>query len=403
MSTETAAPIKKAPEKGIVSYLMSQLRTVGLLVAFLVLIVLMQFLTDGNLLTPQNITSVLNGNSYILILAIGMVMVIIAGHIDLSVGSVVALIGAVTGVMAVTWGLPWWAAVIGGLVVGCIVGAWQGLWVAYVGIPAFIVTLGGMLTFRGLAQITLGNVPITPFPDAYVAIGAGFLPRMGERGAGVDPITMVIGGIVAALLVFLEVRGRMGRQRLGLEQEPQTWFIIRAVATAGFLMLITWQLAQYAGIPIIVVVLGVLVAIYTVVMNRSVFGRSVYARGGNLTAARLSGINTKKIDFLLFVNNGFIGAIAGIAFTARSNSAGPNAGNMFELDAIAACFIGGAAVTGGVGTVIGAMLGGLIMAVLNYGMYLMGLGSDVQSFVKGLVLLAAVAFDVFNKSRGVRN
>ncbi len=403
MSTETTSPIKKAPEKGIVSYLMSQLRTVGLLVAFLVLIVLMQFLTDGNLLTPQNITSVLNGNSYILILAIGMVMVIIAGHIDLSVGSVVALIGAVTGVIAVSWGLPWWAAVIGGLLVGCLVGAWQGLWVAYVGIPAFIVTLGGMLTFRGLAQITLGNVPITPFPDAYVAIGAGFLPRMGERGVGVDPITMTIGAVVAALLVFLEVKGRMGRQRLGLEQEPQAWFVIRAVVTAGFIMVITWQLAQYAGIPIIVVILGVLVAIYTVVMNRSVFGRSVYARGGNLTAARLSGINTKKIDFLLFVNNGFIGAIAGIAFTARSNSAGPNAGNMFELDAIAACFIGGAAVTGGVGTVIGAILGGLIMAVLNYGMYLMGLGSDVQSFVKGLVLLAAVAFDVFNKSRGVRN
>ncbi|RMB58272.1 multiple monosaccharide ABC transporter permease [Tessaracoccus antarcticus] len=403
MSTETTAPIKKAREKGIVSYLMSQLRTVGLLVAFLVLLALMQFLTDGSLLTPQNITSVLNGNSYILILAIGMVMVIIAGHIDLSVGSVVALIGAVTGVITVTWGLPWWVAVIGGLFIGCVVGAWQGIWVAYVGIPAFIVTLGGMLTFRGLAQITLGNIPITPFPDSYVAIGAGFLPRMGERGVGVDPITMAIGAIVAAVLVVLEVRERMGRQKLGLEQEPQAWFIVRAAVTAAFILLVAWQLSQYAGIPIIVVVLGVLVAIYTTVMNRSVFGRSVYARGGNLTAAKLSGINTKKIDFLLFVNNGFIGAIAGIAFTARSNSAGPNAGNMFELDAIAACFIGGAAVTGGVGTVIGAMLGGLIMATLNFGMYLMGLGSDVQQFIKGLVLLAAVAFDVFNKSRGVRN
>lgn len=403
MSTDTIVNAKPVKEKSLVAYLASQLRTVGLLVAFLVIVVVMQILTEGRLLTPQNITSILNANAYILILAIGMVMVIIAGHIDLSVGSVVALIGAVTGIMAVQWDLPWWLSVIGGLAVGALVGAWQGFWVAYVGIPAFIVTLGGMLTFRGLAQMLLQNVPITPFPDPYVAIGAGFLPRMGARGEGIDPITIAIGAIFAALLVFLEFRERRARTKLGLESEPQTWFLIRAIATAVFVLAITLALSMYAGIPIVLVVLLALVAVYTTVMNRSVFGRNIYARGGNLTAAKLSGVNTKKVDFLLFVNIGVLAAIAGIAFTARSNSAGPNAGNMFELDAIAACFIGGAAVTGGVGTVIGAMLGGLIMATLNFGMSLLSLGTDVQQFIKGLVLLAAVAFDVFNKTRAVKS
>lgn len=403
MSTQNAAVTAPTARKlSAASFLMSQLRTVGLLVAFLVIIILMQGLTQGNLLTPQNVTSILNGNAYILILAIGMVMVIIAGHIDLSVGSVVALVGALTGLMATSWGWPWWLAVVGGIVAGALIGAWQGFWVAYVGIPAFIVTLGGMLTFRGLAQMLLGNVPITPFPAPYVAIGAGFLPDLGQNLV-LEPLTMVVGIVGAAALIFMQFRSRSARQKLFLDVEPMGWFIAKTVAIAFFVLGISTLLASYKGIPIIVVILIALIIIYTMVMNRSVFGRNIYARGGNLYAAQLSGVNTKKIDFMLFINMGVLGAIAGIAFAARSNSAGPGAGQGFELDAIAACFIGGAAVTGGVGTVIGAMLGGLIMAVLNFGMQLLGLGTDVQQFIKGFVLLAAVAFDIFNKTRALRS
>lgn len=405
MSTQTTeAPAVQS--QGILSYLTGQLRTVGLLVAFIVIIAFMQVSTGGTLLEPFNVTAILSGNAYILILAIGMVMVIIAGHIDLSVGSVVALVGAITGIVCapppVGFGLPWWLAVIVGIISGALIGAWQGLWVAYVGIPAFIVTLAGMLTFRGLAQMLLKNVPITPFPDEYVAIGAGFVPSIGPADM-VDVLTIIVGTLLAVGMVVLEVRSRAASAKVGLEVEPFAWFVIKSVSIVLFIGSLTWMLANYRGIPIVLVVLGVLVAMYTLVMNRSVFGRNIYARGGNLHAAQLSGVNTKKVDFLLFVNMGVLGAIAGIAFTARSNSAGPGAGLGFELDAIAACFIGGAAVTGGVGTVVGAMLGGLIMAVLNYGMFIMGVGTDVQQFIKGFVLLAAVAFDIFNKTRSGRS
>jgi putative multiple sugar transport system permease protein len=332
-------------------------------------------------------------NSYILILAIGMVMIIIAGHIDLSVGSVVALVGAVSGVFIVNWGWPWWLGILASLAVGAVIGAWQGFWVAYVGIPAFIVTLAGMLTFRGLAQMVLLNRPITPFPDEYVAIGAGYLP---DPSGG----TSSLGVAATVFLVLQQVRERAGRVKHNLEDEPLAWFITKVAFTAILVLGVTYLLAGYRGTPIVLVILGVLVVVYSAIMNRSVFGRHIYARGGNLNAAQLSGVNTKRVDFMLFVNMGFLAALAGLAFTARSNSALPGAGGGFELDAIAAAFIGGAAVTGGIGTITGAMVGGLIMGVLNNGMSLLGLGTDVQSFIKGLVLLLAVAFDVFNKTRG---
>jgi putative multiple sugar transport system permease protein len=391
----------RSPTGGsIAAFLVSRLRQIGLFIALIAIVILFQGLTGGNLLTPRNVTSIINQNAYILILAIGMVMIIIAGHIDLSVGSVVAFVGAMSGIFIVSWGWPWWLGILASLVVGGLIGAWQGFWVAYVGIPAFIVTLAGMLTFRGLTQMVLNNVPITPFPGQYTAIASGFLPDLGGGTSYVEPLTMVLGVIATVALVLQQVRERRKRVKLQLEDEPTAWFGVRVAFTIVFLLGLTFVLASYRGTPVVLVVLAALILIYSTVMARSVFGRHVYARGGNLLAAQLSGVDTKKVDFWLFVNMGVLAGIAGIAFTARSNSALPGAGTGFELDAIAACFIGGAAVTGGIGTVTGAMIGGLIMGVLNSGMSLLGLGSEVQSFIKGFVLLLAVAFDIFNKRRG---
>jgi len=392
-------PPRAEASAGVLSFLAGRLRQIGIFIALIAIVILFQVLTHGTLLTSRNVTSIINQNAYVLILAIGMVMIIIAGHIDLSVGSVVAFVGAMSGIFIVSWGLPVWVGVLLGVLVGALIGAWQGFWVAYIGIPAFIVTLAGMLTFRGLTQMVLRNVPITPFPDSYVAIGSGFLPDLTNGQSRYEVLTLILGIAATVGLLAQQFNERRKRVRMGLEDEPQAWFLLKAAFTAVFILAITFTLASYRGTPLVLVVLAALILLYTTVMSRFVFGRHVYARGGNLHAAQLSGIDTKRVDFWLFVNMGVLAAIAGIAFTARSNSALPGAGTGFELDAIAAVFIGGAAVTGGIGTVTGAMIGGLIMGVLNNGMSLLGLGSEVQSFIKGFVLLLAVAFDIFNKRR----
>ncbi len=401
-TTTEPEPVIPPPHRetgGVLHFLSGRLRQIGIFLALIAIVILFQALTGGTLLTPRNVTSIINQNAYVLILAIGMVMIIIAGHIDLSVGSVVAFVGAMSGIMIVQWGWPWWLGVIAAVLVGGLIGAWQGFWVAYVGIPAFIVTLAGMLTFRGLTQMILNNVPITPFPPQYVAIGSGFLPDLTGGNSTFDVLTLILGFAATVGLIAQQVRERRKRVGLGLEDEPFSWFVAKAAFTAVFILAITFVLGSYRGTPLVLVILAVLVLVYTAVMNQFVFGRHVYARGGNLHAAQLSGVDTKRVDFGLFVNMGVLAGIAGIAFTARSNSALPGAGTGFELDAIAAVFIGGAAVTGGIGTVTGAIIGGLIMGVLNNGMSLLGLGSEVQSFIKGFVLLLAVAFDIFNKRR----
>ncbi|WP_155852754.1 multiple monosaccharide ABC transporter permease [Arthrobacter sp. H14] len=388
--------------KDATSFLTSRLRQIGIFVALLVIVGFFQILTAGALLQPENVSNIVVQNSYILLLAIGMVMVIIAGHIDLSVGSVAAFVGAMSGVMIQDWGFPWWLALGASLVVGALVGAWQGFWIAYVGIPAFIVTLAGMLIFRGLTQIVLENQRITGFPEEYRQLGGGFLfPGLFPPETNIfDWTTVGLGLLAVVLLAAQQLRSRKSRSRLGLDEEPKAWFATKLAFGIVMILGVTYLLgSSRGGTPIVLVVLGALIVIYSAVMNRSVFGRHIYARGGNLHAAELSGVKTKKIDFYLFVNMGALSALAGLVFTGRLNSAGPGAGNLFELDAIAAAFIGGAAVTGGIGTVVGAITGGLIMGVLNNGMSLMGVGTDYQQFIKGMVLLLAVAFDVFNKRR----
>lgn len=380
------------------SHIVTDLGRNGIFIALIAVVVLFSFLTNGILLRPQNISNLIVQNGYILILAIGMVMVIVAGHIDLSVGSVAAFVGALSGVFAVKMGMPWWLAIILSLLIGALVGAWQGFWIAYIGIPAFIVTLAGMLIFRGLALVVLGNANIGSFPTEYRALGNGFLTNVfGEFE--VDPLTLGIGAIAIIGFVVQQLRTRAGRRSYGQEVEPIGWFIGKLVLLAAGVGLFSYALASFKGIPITLIVLAVLVLIYGIVTNRSVFGRQIYAIGGNRHAAELSGVKTRQVDFWIFVNMGVLAALAGLVFTARLNLAGPKAGDGFELEAISAAFIGGAAVQGGVGTIGGAIIGGLIIGVLNNGMSILGIGIEWQQAVKGLVLLLAVAFDVFNKRR----
>jgi putative multiple sugar transport system permease protein len=298
----------------------------------------------------------------------------------------------------VQWGLPWWLSVILSLGIGALVGVWQGFWIAFVGIPAFIVTLAGMLIFRGLALVVLGNANIGSFPAEYRGLGNGFVTDVfGEFD--IDPLTLGVGALAIIALIVQQVRTRRGRQKYGQDVEPMVWFITKLVLVSAGIGFFVYSLASYKGIPITLIILAVLVLVYGVVMNRTVFGRHIYAIGGNRHAAELSGIKTRRVDFWLFVNMGTLAALAGLIFTARLNLAGPKAGDGFELEAISAAFIGGAAVQGGVGTIGGAIIGGLIIGVLNNGMSILGIGIEWQQAVKGLVLLLAVAFDVYNKRR----
>ncbi|MFC0506533.1 multiple monosaccharide ABC transporter permease [Micromonospora costi] len=378
--------------------ILGNLRQSGIYIALVVIVALFAVLTDGVSLSPGNITNIVLQYSYILVLAIGMVIVIIGGHIDLSVGSVVALTGAVSAVLVIRQGYPWWVGILAALAVGILVGAWHGFWVAYAGIPAFIVTLAGMLLFRGLTLRVLDNISLSPFPAEYQRVAAGFLNGL-IGGQGYDAFTLLIGAVAVAGYAVSVFRTRLARIRYQQPVESFPLFVTRVLLVGAVIMYFAWQLAHARGLPIVLIVLAVLVLVYGLVTRRTVFGRRVYAIGGNLSAATLSGVKVRTVNFWMFVNMGFLAAVAGVIYSSRSNGAQPAAGNMFELDAIAAAFIGGAAVTGGVGTVVGAMVGGLIMAVMSNGMQLMGVDQSMQSVVKGLVLLVAVAFDVYNKRR----
>ncbi|MGO2110100.1 MAG: multiple monosaccharide ABC transporter permease [Pseudoclavibacter sp.] len=396
-STKTVDAPPSPRKQGILSRI--NLRQYGILAALVIIIGLFQLLTGGRLLMAGNVNNLIQQNAYVLILAIGMVMVIIAGHIDLSVGSVVAMIGAISAISMTQWGLPWWAAVILALVVGAAVGAWQGFWVAYVGIPAFIVTLAGMLLFRGLTLVLLTGGTISGLPAGFTAIGAGWFPSAFGFVANRDGLTLALAALACIGLVAQQVRQRATSKRLELPTEPAASFWAKLGISVVVILAVAWVLAGYNGTPIVLLILAVLVLGYTFVLNRTVFGRHTYAVGGNRFAALMSGVKTKRVDFLIFVNMGVLAGLAGVVATARAGSAVASAGQNYELDAIAAVFIGGAAVSGGVGILIGAVLGGLVMGVLNMGLSILNVDAAWQMAIKGLVLLLAVAFDIFNKRR----
>ena len=376
----------------------NNIRQYGMILALLAIIVFFELVTGGILLKPLNVTNLIQQNSYILILAIGMVIVIICGHIDLSVGSVAAFVGAVAAVMMVQYNVPFWLAIALCLLIGALVGAWQGFWVAYVRIPSFIVTLAGMLLFRGLTMIVLNGQSIAPFPKEFQYMSTGFF-RDVFGGSGLHLLSVVIGLVLTALIVVMDIRSRRTQLKYGFDVLPMPWFVLKLVFIAAMINLFVYLLARYKGIPFILILLFALVVVYTFVMNRTVFGRHVYAIGGNEKAAALSGVRTKRVTFWVFVNMGVLAALSGLVYAARLNAGTPKAGVNFELDAIAASFIGGASMSGGIGTVIGAIVGGLFMGVMNNGMSLLGIGVDWQQGIKGIVLLLAVAFDIYNKNK----
>lgn len=371
------------------------LRQSGIFIAFVAIVVLFSFLHE-TFLSAGNLTNIVLQYSYILILAIGMLFVIVLGQIDLSVGSVVAVTCAIAAVLIVKQGLPWWVGVLAALVSGALIGAFQGFWVAYMGIPGFIVTLAGMLLFRGLTAIVLNSIPISGLPDAYRDIAGGFLKLSAPNE--LDIATLVIFAIACAGFIAQQFMAAKAARSYGrFVSTPM--LIAKVIVVPSVAMAFAYQLASFRGLPYVLVLLAILILAYSVLSQSTVFGRNVYAIGGNKAAARLSGINVKAVSFWVYVHMGFLAAIAGVVFSARVNSAHPMHGNMFELDAIAACFIGGASTTGGVGRINGAMIGALIMAVMTNGMQLLGVETPIQQLIKGSVLLLAVAFDVYNKRR----
>lgn len=383
----------------VVDGMRRNMRQYGMLIALGLIVALFAVWTDGDLLLPRNVSNLVLQNSYILILAIGMMLVIIAGHIDLSVGSLTAFIGSMAAVFMVDNDIPWPLAVLLCLAVGAAAGAAQGFFIAYLGIPSFIVTLAGMLVFRGLTEIFLKGQTLGPFPEGLQKVANGFLPEVGPD-TNYHNLTLLLGFAVIAFVVIQEFRDRRRQQEFALDVPPMNLFVLKLVAISAALLTVTMLLASYKGAPIVLLILGALVVGFGYVMRNAIIGRHIYAIGGNLPAAKLSGVKDKKVTFLIFLNMGMMAALAGLVFAARFNAASPKAGLNFELEAIAAAFIGGASMSGGVGTVLGAIIGGVVLGVLNNGMNLVGVGTDWQQVIKGLVLLAAVGFDVWNKRKG---
>ena len=383
---------------GISSYLKANVREYGLLIALVAVMVFFQVVTNGILMKPLNLTNLILQNSYIVIMAIGMLLVIVAGHIDLSVGSVMGFIGALAAVMIVNYEINYMVTIVVCLFVGVGIGALQGFWVAYYKIPAFIVTLAGMLSFRGLTLALLNGQSIGPFPSGFQKLSSGFIPDL--LGSGRPHIlTIILGLILSLFLLYSSWKDRKAREKVSHVDEPFAVFVLKTLMILVAVNYLSYIMAGYRGYPNVLIVIAVLVAAYGFLTSRTTVGRRIYALGGNVKAAKLSGVNTEKLTFLTFANMGLLAAFAGLVFAARLNTATPKAGYGYELDVIAAVFIGGASTTGGVGTVTGAIIGAFLMGVMNNGMSILSIGIDWQQVIKGVVLLAAVIFDVYNKKK----
>jgi putative multiple sugar transport system permease protein len=432
MSTETAPSPRTTVAEDIpatsrrgfaVASLIDNLRDYGLVLALIVIMLFFQYTTGGTLFKPVNLSNLVQQNSFIIVMALGMLLVIVAGHIDLSVGSVAGFIGALAAMMMVIWPLgifsnPLVVSIIC-LVVGGLIGAAQGYWIAYHRIPSFIVTLAGMLIFRGWCQALLGGgSSVGPLPDDFKALSSGFLPdyvgslelipptinaagkTIVGSGLTLHMTTLYIGIVGVAAYVLLGLRARRSRVRHGHEAEPFALFAGKTVVIGLLALFLVYQFATYKGVPIVLLVMAVLIGVFVFLTKKTTVGRRVYAMGGNVKAAQLSGIKTDRLTLLVFVNMGVLSALGGLIIAARLGQAVPAAGLGSELDVIAAVFIGGASAMGGVGQVAGSVVGGFIMGVMNNGMSIMGVNVDWQQVVKGLVLLGAVVFDVYNKNKG---
>jgi putative multiple sugar transport system permease protein len=391
--------------KAVKQVLGGDLRQYTMALALVALLIAFDIASGGRMLTSSNFQNLLSGNAYVLVLAIGMVMVIVIGQIDLSVGSVAGVVGMVVALSAQNWGVTWWIALLLGLATGILIGVWQGTWVARVGIPGFITTLAGMLIFRGVVIWISGSISV-PVPDELRALGAGYLPEWGPGFTQMNNSTLLLGLLAIGAIAWSQLRKHARLSKMSTEPQPLWPVVVRIILIALVIGYVTWLFGSGrpgTSFPIPGLILLALVLIYHTITQRTTFGRHIYAVGGNKSAAALSGVNTKRVMFIVMANMSFLAAVAGIMFVGRATAAGPADGTAWELDAIAAVFIGGAAVSGGVGTVTASMIGGLVMAVLNSGLSLMGVGADRTAVIKGLVLLAAVAFDVYSKEQGRRS
>ena len=406
----TAATGSASPSQGpagaasqVLTMFRSHARQYGMLVALVVVIVIFQFTTGGKLLGSLNVTNIFLQNGYIVLMALGMLLIIVVGHIDLSVGSVAAFTGAVAAVLMVSADLDPILASVAALGIGGLIGAWHGFWIAYMGIPSFIATLSGMLLFRGLTLFMLEGQPVGPFPESFRAIASGFIPdpiaNGGGGGTSVHVTSLVLAAVLVALLIVSDWLARREQLKYGFSVPSRSVFVIRNSLLGAAIIYLAWLMANYNGLPVVLVLVLLLTGFYIFITNRTVIGRRLYAVGGNAKAAMLSGVNSKRLVFLAFVNMGVLAALGGLVFAARLNSATPKAGGGFELDVIAAVFVGGASAYGGVGTVFGAVIGALFLGVLNIGMGIMSIGIDYQQAIKALVLLGAVYFDVSSKRR----
>ncbi|MGO4706865.1 multiple monosaccharide ABC transporter permease [Microvirga sp. 2MCAF38] len=393
-----SADLQNAKQTSYASFLKNNFRDYGMLVSLIAIMLLFQVLTGGTLLKPLNLTNLVLQNSYIVIMALGMLLVIVAGHIDLSVGSVVGFIGALAAVMMVHFGIHFIPTTIVCLLAGAAIGASQGYFVAFFRIPSFIVTLAGMLVFKGLTLALLGGQSVGPFPPAFQKLSSGFIPDFFD-GESLRITSLLIGVVTAIAIVYFSTRNRAKQQAHAVETAPFGLFVLKNAILCTIVIYFSYLLATYKGLPNVLIIMSALIALYAFVTNRTTIGRRIYALGGNEKAAKLSGIKTERLTFLTFVNMGVLAALAGLIFAARLNTATPKAGLSFELDVIAACFIGGASASGGVGKVTGAVIGAFVMGVMNNGMSILGIGIDYQQVIKGLVLLAAVFLDVYNKKK----
>ncbi|MET7752189.1 multiple monosaccharide ABC transporter permease [Micromonospora sp. NPDC005367] len=379
----------------------SNARQFGMIATLVVIVLIFQIWTDGLTLRSDNLIALFQQNSYILILAIGMLMVIVAGHIDLSVGSIAAFTGILVAKAMTEWNLPWPLGILFGLAIGAVIGAWQGFWVAYIGVPAFIVTLAGMLLFRGGNQF-IGNANTIPVPEGFRVIGSGYLPEIGPN-TGYNNLTLLLGLAGSIAVVWRELQMRRTRKEMNADPIPIWISILRMAVMVGVLIFVSLRFGSGrvgTSFPVSGIILVALVLVYSFYTRNTAGGRHIYAVGGNSRAAELSGVKLKRVNFFVMMNMSVLAALAGMIFVARSQASGPQDGNGWELDAIAAVFIGGAAVAGGIGTISGSIVGGLVMAVLNNGLQLEGVGTDKVQIIKGLVLLLAVAVDVYNKRQG---
>ena len=375
------------------------LKKYTMVIVLVAVVVLFAVNTGGKMLLPQNVNNLIAQNAYVFVLATGMLFCILTGgNIDLSVGSVVCFIGAVGGKMMVTNGMNSYLSMLVMVLVGILIGAWQGFWIAYVRIPPFIVTLAGMLVFRGLSNVVLDGMTLAPMPDDFLGLFNNYVPDFFGM-EGFNMTCFLVGVIVCVLYVLMVFKGRITRAKKGYRVEPLSGTLIKMILICAAVLAFMFRLAQYKGIPNSLVWIAVVIAVYTYISSKTTVGRYFYAVGSNEKATKLSGINTNRVYFLAYLNMGFLAAIAGMVTTARLNSSNPTAGTNFEMDAIGACFIGGASAYGGTGTVPGVIIGALLMGVLNLGMSIMGVDQNMQKVVKGLVLLAAVIFDVVSKRK----